>query len=187
MKPKIEGHVFRNNPQLQEDSKPEAPMECKQKSPPQYHNEDNMTYSEKDTLKKLPEATRWQNLSGIGEYDHMELIYYINGLFMDVPKDYSNNCPNSKKKIDSIEKVAEEEIQEEDSESDSMGDAIRENSDDYQDPKEEFLVEYQEETQLEIQDMQLETGLPQDTSNKNLCKHTQDAQTFLVTPNQGMA
>ncbi|MBW0586159.1 hypothetical protein O181_125874 [Austropuccinia psidii MF-1] len=29
--------------------------------------------------------------------------------------------------------------------------------------------------------------MPQDTSNKNLCKHTQDEQTFLVTPTKGMA
>ncbi|MBW0493369.1 hypothetical protein O181_033084 [Austropuccinia psidii MF-1] len=29
--------------------------------------------------------------------------------------------------------------------------------------------------------------MPQDTDNKNLYKHTQDAQTFLVTPTQGMA
>ncbi|MBW0463179.1 hypothetical protein O181_002894 [Austropuccinia psidii MF-1] len=38
-----------------------------------------------------------------------------------------------------------------------------------------------------MQDIQLEAGRPQDTSNKNLCKHTQDAQTFLVTPTKGMA
>ncbi|MBW0477498.1 hypothetical protein O181_017213 [Austropuccinia psidii MF-1] len=50
-----------------------------------------------------------------------------------------------------------------------------------------FLVECQEETPLEIQDIQLEAGMPQDTANKNLCKHTQDAQTFLVTPTKGMA
>ncbi|MBW0566421.1 hypothetical protein O181_106136 [Austropuccinia psidii MF-1] len=68
-----------------------------------------------------------------------------------------------------------------------MGDAIRELSDDDQDPKEEFLVEYQEETPLEIQDIQLEEGMPQDTANKNLFKHTQDAQTFLVTPTKGLA
>ncbi|MBW0496725.1 hypothetical protein O181_036440 [Austropuccinia psidii MF-1] len=67
-----------------------------------------------------------------------------------------------------------------------MGDSIREHSDDDQDPKEEFLVEYQEETKLETQDLQLEAGMPQDTTNKNLCKHTQDAQTFLVTPTKGM-
>ncbi|MBW0467805.1 hypothetical protein O181_007520 [Austropuccinia psidii MF-1] len=29
--------------------------------------------------------------------------------------------------------------------------------------------------------------MPQYTASKNLCKHTQDAQTFLVTPNKGMA
>ncbi|MBW0581406.1 hypothetical protein O181_121121, partial [Austropuccinia psidii MF-1] len=68
-----------------------------------------------------------------------------------------------------------------------MGDAIREPSDDEQDPREEFLVEYQGETLLEIQDIQLEAGMPQDTANKNLCKHGQDAQTFLVTPTKVMA
>ncbi|MBW0466357.1 hypothetical protein O181_006072 [Austropuccinia psidii MF-1] len=66
-----------------------------------------------------------------------------------------------------------------------MGDAIREQSD--EDQREEFLVEYQKETPLEIQDIQLEAGMPQDTANKNWCKHTQDAQTFLVTPTKGMA
>ncbi|MBW0539336.1 hypothetical protein O181_079051 [Austropuccinia psidii MF-1] len=68
-----------------------------------------------------------------------------------------------------------------------MGDAIREHSDDYQDPKEEFLVEYQGETQLEIQNIHLEAEMPQDTANKNLCKNTKDAQTFLVTPTREMA
>ncbi|MBW0465646.1 hypothetical protein O181_005361 [Austropuccinia psidii MF-1] len=29
--------------------------------------------------------------------------------------------------------------------------------------------------------------MPQDTSNKSLCKNTKDAQTFLVTPTKGMA
>ncbi|MBW0513571.1 hypothetical protein O181_053286 [Austropuccinia psidii MF-1] len=68
-----------------------------------------------------------------------------------------------------------------------MGNSIRERSDDDQDPREEFLVEYQEETQLEIQDIQLEAGRPQDTAKKNLFKNTQDAQTFLVTPTKKMA
>ncbi|MBW0526432.1 hypothetical protein O181_066147 [Austropuccinia psidii MF-1] len=67
-----------------------------------------------------------------------------------------------------------------------MDDAIREQSDDDQDPRGEFLVEYQEETPLEIQDIQLEAGMPQDTARTNLCKHTQDAQTFLVTPTKGI-
>ncbi|MBW0542046.1 hypothetical protein O181_081761 [Austropuccinia psidii MF-1] len=94
---------------------------------------------------------------------------------------YANNCPKAK------EKVPEEESPTEDSESDSMGDAIREQSDEEQDRREEFLEEYQEETLLEIQDIQLEEGMPQDTANENLCKHTKDAQTFLVTPTKGMA
>ncbi|MBW0554163.1 hypothetical protein O181_093878 [Austropuccinia psidii MF-1] len=68
-----------------------------------------------------------------------------------------------------------------------MGDAIREQSDDDQDPREEFLVEYQEEAPLEIQDIQLESGMTQDTANKKLCKHTQDSPKFLVTPTKGMA
>ncbi|MBW0583818.1 hypothetical protein O181_123533 [Austropuccinia psidii MF-1] len=67
-----------------------------------------------------------------------------------------------------------------------MDNAIREHSDDDQDPREEFLVEYQEQTPLEIQDIQLEEGMPQDTANKTFCKHTQDAQTFLVTSTKGM-
>ncbi|MBW0558828.1 hypothetical protein O181_098543 [Austropuccinia psidii MF-1] len=68
-----------------------------------------------------------------------------------------------------------------------MRDAIRVQSDEDQDPREEFLVEYQDETQLEIQDIQLESEMPEEIANKNLCKHTQDAQTFLVTPTKGMA
>ncbi|MBW0525509.1 hypothetical protein O181_065224 [Austropuccinia psidii MF-1] len=68
-----------------------------------------------------------------------------------------------------------------------MVDAIREQSDEGQDPREEFLVEYQKETPLEIQDIQLEAGIPKDTANENLCNHTQDAQTFLVTGVKAMA
>ncbi|MBW0460647.1 hypothetical protein O181_000362 [Austropuccinia psidii MF-1] len=67
-----------------------------------------------------------------------------------------------------------------------MSDSIREKYDDYQEPREELLVEYQEETPLEIEDIQLEEGMPQETSNKNFCKHTQDAQKFLVAPTKGM-
>ncbi|MBW0500184.1 hypothetical protein O181_039899 [Austropuccinia psidii MF-1] len=74
-----------------------------------------------------------------------------------------------------------------DSDSDSMEDAMREQSDEEQDPREEFLVEYQDKTPLEIQDIQLEEGMPQDTAKKNLCKHTQDAQTFVVPTTKGMA
>ncbi|MBW0501801.1 hypothetical protein O181_041516 [Austropuccinia psidii MF-1] len=80
---------------------------------------------------------------------------------------YANNCPKAKKKISAIEKVPHEESPTGDSESDTMGDAIREQSHEDQDPREEFQVEYQEETQLEIQHIQLEAGMPQDTANKN--------------------
>ncbi|MBW0470599.1 hypothetical protein O181_010314 [Austropuccinia psidii MF-1] len=68
-----------------------------------------------------------------------------------------------------------------------MGDAIREHSDDDQYPKEEILVEYQEERQPKIQDVQLGERMPHHIPNKSLCKHTQDAQTFLVTPTRVMA
>ncbi|MBW0496621.1 hypothetical protein O181_036336 [Austropuccinia psidii MF-1] len=44
-----------------------------------------MTYSEKEALKQPPEASSWPRFSGIGEYDHMELIDYIDGLFTYVP------------------------------------------------------------------------------------------------------
>ncbi|MBW0555894.1 hypothetical protein O181_095609 [Austropuccinia psidii MF-1] len=99
---------------------------------------------------------------------------------------YANKCPKAKKRVYAIEKVSEEESPTEDSHSDSMGDAITEKSDEEKDPREEFLVEYQEETPLEIQHVQLEAGMPQDTANKNLCKYTQGAQTFLVIPTKGM-
>ncbi|MBW0522601.1 hypothetical protein O181_062316 [Austropuccinia psidii MF-1] len=212
-----------------------------------------MSYSEKEALKQLPEATGWPRFSETGEYDHIELIDYIDRLFIDVPsipdywitasldtafkghasiwytemkeihgrknwrwwknkiiqnygndyiantlqdvrkrtnigkstpyrssnlkekqtlraefKDkpkervaevakkknschdcgstdhYTNNFPKAKKKVYAIEKVPEVESPTEDFESDSMGDAIREESDDEQNPKEEFLVKYQE-------------------------------------------
>ncbi|MBW0463947.1 hypothetical protein O181_003662 [Austropuccinia psidii MF-1] len=100
---------------------------------------------------------------------------------------YDNNCQKAKKKVYAIEKVSVEESPTEDSEYDSMGDAIRQKLDEEQDQREEFLVEYQEETPLEIQDIQLEEGMPQDTANKSLFKHTQHAHTFLVTPTKVMA
>ncbi|MBW0522773.1 hypothetical protein O181_062488 [Austropuccinia psidii MF-1] len=67
-----------------------------------------------------------------------------------------------------------------------MGYSIREKCDEDQDPEEEFLVVYQEEIQLEIQNIKFEEGLQQETENKKLCKNTQDAQNFLVTPTKGM-
>ncbi|MBW0499291.1 hypothetical protein O181_039006 [Austropuccinia psidii MF-1] len=57
---------------------------------------------------------------------------------------YANNFPKANKKVYAIEKVPEEESPTENSDSDSMDDAIREQSDDDQDPREEFLAAYQE-------------------------------------------
>ncbi|MBW0515059.1 hypothetical protein O181_054774 [Austropuccinia psidii MF-1] len=57
----------------------------KERSPSKYQNGDNMSYSENEAFKKLPEASSWPKFSGTGEYSHMELIDYIYGLFIDVP------------------------------------------------------------------------------------------------------
>ncbi|MBW0519345.1 hypothetical protein O181_059060 [Austropuccinia psidii MF-1] len=266
LKPQPQGQGMDNSYQP-DDIKPDAMLMNKERSPSQHQDGDGMSYSEKGALKQLPEASSWPKFSGSGEYNHTELIDYIDGLFIHAPtipdywitvrlntafkghandiantlqdirkrtnigkftpyrssgfkekqllrvkfKDkrrervaevakkknschscgstdhYSNNCQKANKKVYAIEKVPEEEFPTEDSESDPMGDAIREPSDDDQDPREEFLVEYKEETLLEIQDIQLEAGMPQDTANKNLSKHTLDAKTFLVTPTKGMA
>ncbi|MBW0489166.1 hypothetical protein O181_028881 [Austropuccinia psidii MF-1] len=342
MKPQPEGHDL-ENPYHQEDIKPDALLVNKARSPSKYQDGDNMSYSEKEALKPLPEASSWPKFFGTGEYDHMELIDYIdvpsipdcwitsrlntafkghasiwytemkeihgrrnwpwlqiqiiqkhsndtwilqntmsfendkysvekapykwclrqskrlqtidpqmniqmrNHKFLtqmpgelenavkcifnqnctlhdiastlqdvrkrknigkyspykssgfrekqpfrvelkDKPRErvagvtmkknychncgstdhYSNNCPKAKKKVYAIEKVLEEESPTEDSESDSMGDAIREKSSEDQDLREEFLVECQEETPLEIRDIQLESGMSHDTVNKNL-------------------
>ncbi|MBW0488044.1 hypothetical protein O181_027759 [Austropuccinia psidii MF-1] len=313
MKPQPQGHVM-DNPCHEDDMKTDAKLIKKSRSLSQYQDGDDLSYSYKEALKQLPDASSWAGFSGTGEYDHMELIDYIDGLYIDVPsipdywitarlniafkghastwytemkeihgrrnwpwwksqiiqkysngtwiwqktmsfendkysvekdpyewclrqsirleaidpqmnikmrnhklltrmpaeldhafKDkpkekvqdlaknknsfhncgstdhYTNNCPKAKKKVYAIEKVPE------DSDSDSKGDAIREQSDYDQDPREEFLVEYQAVTLLEIQDIQLEEGMPQDTYNKNLCKHTQDPQNFLATPMKRMA
>ncbi|MBW0588718.1 hypothetical protein O181_128433 [Austropuccinia psidii MF-1] len=53
---------------------------------------------------------------------------------------YANNCPKANKKVYAIEKVPDEESPTDNSESESMVDAIREPSEDYQDPREKFLV-----------------------------------------------
>ncbi|MBW0520305.1 hypothetical protein O181_060020 [Austropuccinia psidii MF-1] len=84
---------------------------------------------------------------------------------------YAKNCPKAKKKVYAIEKDPEDKSPTEESDSDSMGDAIREKSDEEQDPREEFLVEYQEETPLEIQDIQLEANMPQDTARQLVQTH----------------
>ncbi|MBW0465355.1 hypothetical protein O181_005070 [Austropuccinia psidii MF-1] len=86
---------------------------------------------EEKPRERVAEVTKKNSCHNCGSTDH-----------------YANNCPKEKKKVYAIEKVPEEESPTEDSETDSMGDTIREQSDEEQDPREELLVEYQEETPL---------------------------------------
>ncbi|MBW0504271.1 hypothetical protein O181_043986 [Austropuccinia psidii MF-1] len=83
MKPQPQGHVM-NNPYHQDGIKPDAMMMNKARSPSKYQDGVNMSYYEKEALKKLAEASSWPKFSGTGEYDHMELIDYIDGLSIDV-------------------------------------------------------------------------------------------------------
>ncbi|MBW0577110.1 hypothetical protein O181_116825 [Austropuccinia psidii MF-1] len=78
MKLQPQGHVM-DNPYH-----PDAMLGNKARSPSQYQDGDNMSYSEKEALKQLPEASSWPEFSGTGEYDQMELIDYSDGLFIDV-------------------------------------------------------------------------------------------------------
>ncbi|MBW0509522.1 hypothetical protein O181_049237 [Austropuccinia psidii MF-1] len=84
IKPQPRGHVM-DNPYHQDDIKPDSMFMNKARSPSKYQYGDNMSYYEKEALKQLPEAKSWHKLTGAGEYDHMELIDYIDGLFIDVP------------------------------------------------------------------------------------------------------
>ncbi|MBW0497707.1 hypothetical protein O181_037422 [Austropuccinia psidii MF-1] len=84
MKPQPQGHVM-DNPYHQDDIKPDGMVMNKARSPSQYQDGENMSYSEKEALKQLPEASSWPKFSGTGEYNHMELIDYIDGLFIDIP------------------------------------------------------------------------------------------------------
>ncbi|MBW0492408.1 hypothetical protein O181_032123 [Austropuccinia psidii MF-1] len=83
MKPQPQGHAL-DNP-YQEDIKPDFLLDNNPRSPSPYQDGDNMTYSDKEELKQLPEALNWQSFSGVGENNYMELIYYIDGLFIGVP------------------------------------------------------------------------------------------------------
>ncbi|MBW0556628.1 hypothetical protein O181_096343, partial [Austropuccinia psidii MF-1] len=84
MNPQPEGHAL-ENPYHQKDIKPDSLLVNKARSLSQYQDQDNMSHSEKQALKQLPEAPSLPKFSGTGEYDHMELIDYIDGLFIDVP------------------------------------------------------------------------------------------------------
>ncbi|MBW0503872.1 hypothetical protein O181_043587 [Austropuccinia psidii MF-1] len=70
IKPQPQGHV-EDNPYHPDDIKPDAILVNKARSPSQYQDGDNMSYSEQEALKQLPEASSWLKFSGTGEYDHM--------------------------------------------------------------------------------------------------------------------
>ncbi|MBW0586892.1 hypothetical protein O181_126607 [Austropuccinia psidii MF-1] len=84
MKTQPQGHVM-DNPYNQEDIKPHVTLENKERSPSQYQDGENMSYSEKEASKQLPEVSSWAKFSCTRVYAHMELIDYIDGLLIDVP------------------------------------------------------------------------------------------------------
>ncbi|MBW0555622.1 hypothetical protein O181_095337 [Austropuccinia psidii MF-1] len=84
MKPQPQGHVI-DYPYHQEEIKPDFILVNKARLPSQYQDGNNMSYSEKEALKQLPDGSSWPKFSGTGEYDHMELIDFIDELFIDVP------------------------------------------------------------------------------------------------------
>ncbi|MBW0514003.1 hypothetical protein O181_053718 [Austropuccinia psidii MF-1] len=84
MKPQPQGHVM-DNPYHQDNMKKDTILVNRARFPSQYQDEDNMHYPEKEALKQLPEASSWPKISGTGEYDYMELLNYIDRLFIDVP------------------------------------------------------------------------------------------------------
>ncbi|MBW0567182.1 hypothetical protein O181_106897 [Austropuccinia psidii MF-1] len=70
MKPQPQGHVM-DNPYHPDDIKPDAMLGNKAIYSSQYQDGDNMSYSKKEGLKRLPEASSWPKFSGTGNYDHM--------------------------------------------------------------------------------------------------------------------
>ncbi|MBW0479388.1 hypothetical protein O181_019103 [Austropuccinia psidii MF-1] len=84
MKPQPQGHIM-DSPYNQDYTKPDGMLMNKAISPLQYQDGYTMSYSDKEALKQLPDASSWPKFSVTGEYDHMELIDYIDELFIDVP------------------------------------------------------------------------------------------------------
>ncbi|MBW0496810.1 hypothetical protein O181_036525 [Austropuccinia psidii MF-1] len=85
LKPQPQCHV-KDNPYNQEDIKADAMLVNETRSPSQYQDGNNMSYSEKESLKQLPEPSSWPKFSGTGECDHMELIDYIDEHFIYLPR-----------------------------------------------------------------------------------------------------
>ncbi|MBW0532385.1 hypothetical protein O181_072100 [Austropuccinia psidii MF-1] len=54
-----------------------------------YQNGERLSSSEKQELKQSSEVVYWKRFSGVGEYDHMDIIDYIHLLFV-----YVHNIPD---------------------------------------------------------------------------------------------
>ncbi|MBW0475062.1 hypothetical protein O181_014777 [Austropuccinia psidii MF-1] len=67
-----------------------------------------------------------------------------------------------------------------------MENGLRADSQSQSEHIEEYIVEFNEKNSLKIQNVELDSGIPQVTTYKEFCKHTQDEQKFLVAPNKGM-
>ncbi|MBW0478463.1 hypothetical protein O181_018178 [Austropuccinia psidii MF-1] len=65
LKPQPQGNVM-DNPNHQEDIKPDAMLVNKTRSPSKYQDRDDMSYSEKEALKQLPETSSWPTVSDTG-------------------------------------------------------------------------------------------------------------------------
>ncbi|MBW0489636.1 hypothetical protein O181_029351 [Austropuccinia psidii MF-1] len=83
MNPQPQVHVM-DDPYHREDIKPDVMLLNKARTPYQYQDGDNMSYSEKEALKQRPEASSGAKFSGTAQYDHMEGIDYIDGIFIDI-------------------------------------------------------------------------------------------------------
>ncbi|MBW0464337.1 hypothetical protein O181_004052 [Austropuccinia psidii MF-1] len=64
MKPQPKDHALDKT--YKEEIKPDVILDNKSRSPSQYQDGDNMTYSEKEALKQLPEVSSWPKFSGTG-------------------------------------------------------------------------------------------------------------------------
>ncbi|MBW0525267.1 hypothetical protein O181_064982 [Austropuccinia psidii MF-1] len=84
MKPRPQGHIL-DGPYHQEDLRPDALLVNKERSPSQFQDGDHVSYFEKEASRQVPEASSWPEFSDTREYDHMELIDYIEGLLINVP------------------------------------------------------------------------------------------------------
>ncbi|MBW0469637.1 hypothetical protein O181_009352 [Austropuccinia psidii MF-1] len=73
MKPQPQGHTL-DDPYNQEVIKPDTVLGNKARSPSKYQDGYNTSYSEKEALKQLPEASSWPKFPGTGEYYHMDVI-----------------------------------------------------------------------------------------------------------------